>query len=96
MCIVCGQFVACGSCATTAAYEGYNARQEVMFFFCVFCSKEKKTHKILPGTSLQRLLDDPDTGHCATLYAMLLLAQIMLTNTVEHTSVCQDTEAATK
>lgn len=96
MCIVCGQFVACGSCATTAAYGGYNARQEVMFFFCVSCSKEKKTHKILPGTSLQRLLDDPDTGHRATLYARLLLAQIMLNNTVEHTGVRQDTEAAKK
>ena len=98
MCICCGEFIVCGSCATKdGEFGAVNVRATVLFFFCTDCIQQRKqaNDRTKPGVVLSSLLDTKHTGPHVK-YARLQLAQIRLNETYDGTGIPQDMEAAKK
>lgn len=97
MCYACGDFVVCGSCATTPEFGGHNARPTKIAYLCGGCSSKSKYTYIAedkPGLLLLRLLDKQPRGE-HVLYARLILAQMRLSpHLQDFTGLQQDIKRA--
>jgi len=98
MCIRCGDFIVCGSCATKdGEFGAVNVRATVLFFFCMECLQHRtQSHdNTKPGVVLCALLDTKHIGPHVK-YARLQLAQMRLNDTYNDTGIPHDMEAAKK